>query len=283
LFALGGALPDRRALAPFPKSNDGWLPINSYLLRDGDSFLVVDTGIPAHWPAISANIKRLTHDCRNAAAVVTRREPDSMINLPVLVGEFAIRTVYAGGALSPLDFFDGLDEANGIAQIRETSGVSPAMLQPGAIIPVGELEVEVLPAPLRVLFTNWLYEHKTKTLFSSDSWGFLSSREICGPFVVQPSDEDISEARILAYLETKFDWMQGIDCAPVIGELHDVLGGRDIARICPGFGGIIEGSACATVIDRTLDALRTLQSRPRINPLDGFAWPPKGCELRLAE
>jgi glyoxylase-like metal-dependent hydrolase (beta-lactamase superfamily II) len=164
VFALGGSVPADRRLSWFPEGRTGWLPINCYLLRDKERFLLIDTGVTPHWESIRADIDTLTMGCIGRAAVVTRREPDSMINLPAAVGTFAIETVYAGGGLSPLDFFDGLDEANGIAQIRAGSGVSPAMLQPRAVIRVGSLEVEVLPSPLRVLFTNWLYERTTKTM-----------------------------------------------------------------------------------------------------------------------
>jgi hypothetical protein len=271
LFALGGSVPADRPLSWFPQGQTGWLPINCYLLRDDRRFLLIDTGITPHWDSIRAGIDALCEGCIERAAVVTRREPDSMINLPAAVGTFAIETVYAGGGLSPLDFFDGLDEANGIAQIRATSGVSPAMLQPGTVIPVGSLEVEVLPSPLRVLFTNWLYERTTKTLFSSDSWGLLTSLRDSGPFIAAIGNEEITEQRLLAYLNVKFDWLRGIDTAPVIAELREVLEGRDIARICPGFGGIIEGrDLVSSVINRTLNAVEQLGKYRRASPLADF-------------
>jgi hypothetical protein len=274
IFAFGGSISARRPLSFFPGGFGNWLPINAYGLRDQDDFLLVDTGITPHWNAVRSGIAGLIEGCTKREAVVTRREPDAMMNLPSVVGDFATARVFAGGALSPLDFFDGLDEANGIEQIRATSGVTPVMLKPGSIIPVGSLRVEVLPSPLRVLFTNWLYESETRTLFSSDSWSFLTSRSMQGPFVAHPTAEEIGEDRILAYLDVKFDWLRGIDTAPVLAELHEVLDGRAVERICPGYGGIIEGQdLVSTVFANTDRALKRLATLARRSALAGFSWP----------
>ncbi|MEA3027535.1 MAG: hypothetical protein QOF91_2820 [Alphaproteobacteria bacterium] len=271
LYALGGTVPADRPLSFFPERKRGWLSVQCYVLRDIDSFLVLDTGLTIHRDAIAEGLHALVGDTSERVMVSTRREPDAIINLPWIVTDLRIQKVYAGGELTPLDFFDKVDFASARAHIEASAGVTPASLMPGAIISVGRLQLEVLRTSLRVLFTNWFYEATTRTLFSSDSWGLLTSPESGLPRAVTPADADISPDAIVEFLAVKFDWLMGINTAPIIADLEALVADRPIDRICPTYGSIIEGAdACAQVFENTLEALRRVSCLPRRRATEGY-------------
>lgn len=272
LFALGGAVDADRPLSWFAPGFTGRLPLNCYVYRSGNHFLLIDTGVPAHKARIREGIVALIEGATRREVLVTRREPDTLNNLPWIVRDFAIHEVYAGGDLNPLEFFDTIDEANATAHIKAETGVTTSFVRPGAVVKVGDdIELTVIGTLLRILTTNWYYEAKTRTLFSSEVFGYLTRDAVDGPFVAKPTDDDISPERLVQFLGGRLDWLRGIDTTPIIADFRKAVEGRDIERICPTAGGVIEGrETVKKAIANLIQALEDIGRQPRQSALGDF-------------
>ena len=269
LFAVGGWL--RLGGPPvswIPGEARGYLPVGGFVLRDGGQWLLIDTGLPVHQRDMRAGIAQTVAGCPERRLITTRREADCMLNIPWILREFDIAEVLYAGALDPLDFFTGVEDAEITARLDASGATRTRKIADGEVMPVGGLRLEVLRTELRLLATNWFYEQATATLFSSDAFAFLTA---AAPGSRVSPLGDFAAADIAAFLGAKMDWLVGIDPAPVIADLDRLQRSRPIARICPGFGCTIEGAAVvACAFDRLRDALHLLAARPRPPALGGF-------------
>lgn len=270
LYAVGGTVATTRPTTWIAPDLHGRLAVSCYVLKDGDEALLVDTGLAAHREPISAGLDAVLSGTQRRALIMTRREPDSIINLPWLIRHFAIDTVYCGGILSPLDFFERLDQQAAASHINAIADVGVTWLHAGAHIPIGGLRLRVLRTALCVLPKSHLFEERTRTLFASDSWGFLTQGAEDGVASVA-TGERLSRDRIAAYLRHKFDWLLGIDTEPVQQDLARLLGEDPIERICPAYGCVIEGADLVRhVIEETIAAIAMLGQEPMADRLRGF-------------
>lgn len=273
LHAVGGWITGAPTPSWLPDGAQGWFPVQGYVLRDNDQLLLIDTGLAVHRTDIREALRVLAQGCRSRRMMITRREPDAIINLPWVVKDIGLQEVLCGGPLNPLDFFDAMDDVNADAHIKVTTGATLGRVNPGDILDVGRLRVEVLRPELKVLTTNWLFERVTGSLFTSDSFGFLSRHSPSESRIARPSADEISADRIRDYLDVKFDWLNGSESDPVIEDVTRIFEGRDIQRVCPGGGCVIEGrEAVKHLLSETLAALRTMQKQPWRNALADFPW-----------
>jgi hypothetical protein len=272
IYALGGSLPaDGRLAAWIPKDVRGFIPFQCYVLRAGGQFLMLDGGLPVHRDAVRAGIRALIGDSHERRFMMTRRELDTIMNLPWIAHDFQFDTLYCGGDLSPIDFFEKMDDANIDAQIKALVDTPFEFLKPGLVGNVGSLQLEMLRGALMVLPTFWFYEATTRTLFTSDCWGFLPQERPDSPRVRTPSDDEISAERIEKFLDMKFDWLISIDNAPLANDLKAVFTSRPVDRICPNFGCVIEGRAAVErIVEQTLLALERMAKVPRQSVLAGW-------------
>ena len=153
-----------------------------------------------------------------------------MLNLPWIMRDFSVQQVLYAGPLNPLDFFQGVEDAEIVGRLGAAGASRAAKITDGSVTEIGALRLEVLRTELRLLATNWFYEQVTQTLFSSDSFGFLAA-DIPGSRI--NSRADVDPAAIARFFGAKMDWLVGIDPAPVIADLDRLQASRPIARICP--------------------------------------------------
>jgi len=269
LFATGGWLRiGERPISWLPEGIQGMIPVQGYILRDGASWLMIDTGLAVHWPLIADGIRRTLGDTVERRLITTRREQDCMINLPAILREFGVNEALYAGVLNPLDFFEGVEENDAAARIEATPGLKATRIAPGVVTPVGGLRLEVLRIELRLLATNWFYERETRTVFCSDAFGFLtrpgSSWSSGFSRLHKPDEAPLRAEDAALFLSAKMDWLIGIDPMPIIRDLDAVQAARPIERLCPGLGCVIEGEAAVReAFDRTREALVTLGKRQR--------------------
>ena len=261
----------------------GFIPFQCYVLCDGGQFLMLDGGLPVHRDEVRAGIEALIGGSHERRFMMTRRELDTILNLPWIAHDFQFHTLYCGGDLSPIDFFEKMDDANFDAQIKTLVDTPFDFLKPGPLGKIGKLELEMLRGALMVLPTFWFYEKTTRTLFTSDCWGFLPQATSTSPRVRTPSDAEISDERIENFLGAKFDWLASINNAPLQKDLQAVFADRPVDRICPNFGCVIEGHAAVErVVEQTLRALQSMAKIPRRSPLAGWNYQ-AGARLTEAE
>ena len=276
IYAIGGKLPaDERCGAWIPPGVRGFIPFQCYVLRDGGQFLMLDGGLPVHRAEISAGVAALVGDSHQRRFIMSRRELDTILNLPWLAHDFQFQTLYCGGDLSPIDFFEKMDDESFDQQIKTLVDTPFDFLKPGSLGNIGRLELEMLRGALMVLPTFWFYEKTTRTLFSSDCWGFVPITVASASSVRTPADAELSADRVEKFLSMKFDWLASINNAPLIADLQAVFANRVVDRICPTSGCVVEGRAAVErLVDQTFEALKTMAKRPRRSVLAGWDYRP---------
>ena len=268
LFAVADSVLASRPTSWIAPGLSGALAVPCYVLVSQKSALIIDTGVASHWDTIRNGLDSILEGIPDRALMMTRREPDAISNLPAIVERYALNVIFCGGVISPLDFFERVDTTSTVGHIRFIANSDVSWLKPGSVLQVGRLHVEVLPTTLRVLPKNHLYESQSRTLFGSDTWGLVPQSQP-GPLeIVREDGANLSTDAIVRYLRHRFEWLAGIDTAPMQDEVAHLLSTRRIDRICSSYGCVIEGQALVEcVLRRTVDALGILSGEPVVNRL----------------
>lgn len=273
LHALGGSVRAARAGTWVPPSTNGWLPVQCYALQSGDELLLIDAGLAIHRGEIAQGLEQFAGTTKRRSILTTRREPDTIINLPWLVTNFGFRRVFLSGLLNPLDYFESFEFRSTEAQLDATCDVDVAWLAPGQAAEIGDIRLEPFQPLVRVLSTDWFFDSRSGTLFTSDFGGFFCSDEPRGPFIWSGSDAELSADRLASIIGTKCEWLRSIDTTPMIDNIKQACAGRDVQRICPSFGGVIEGREnVARVLACAFRALELLSQQSWESSLKGFDW-----------
>ncbi len=270
LFAIGGSIPGSPHPCWMPADSDDWIPMQCYVIRSGATAVIMDTGTAVHRTEIRAGLTALLEDTSERVMLMTRREPDCSMNLPWIARDFALESVRCGGELNPLDFFDSFDDANIAAVVRAATPVEFHFVKMGETIELGDLHFQMLRPPVRVLSTSWFYERTTRTLFTSDFWGFRTCRGPSAPTVVA-LDGEPDVAGLTAFIGAKFDFLRAIDTRPMIDDLEALLARYPADRICPTYGCIIEGrGSVERLLAATTKAMRFLSTLEPRSVLEDF-------------
>jgi flavorubredoxin len=233
--------PDRR----------GWLPVNAYLLRRGSAAVLIDTGVAAHRDAVLAGLGDLLDGVESLVLVLSRVvEYDSTGNATSVIRRFGPKRVVAHTPAAPW-----IDYNDPEPFLEEAAAARPTYEEFGPQVKWGredELALEVIRTPLRLLLTAWTYDPHTRTLFTSDSFGYSLLNGGADPRITAAGD-DLESGRVEEQMLAKFNWLDAADTSPIVRGLDGIFGDREIDRIAPGFGCVIEG---ADVVRRHRDMVR---------------------------
>jgi hypothetical protein len=270
LYRLGGVVPIDGRLSWRAPGVTGYEPIGCYLLIEPTTALLVGTGVRLHRRLIIEQVRSLL-DGRELQIYADRNEAEQIGNLAAIVTEFGVRTIWFAGAGHLLRWFEHDDFGGKVPEDTEIVFLMPADSPGRRIIRESERPstvefavgrpLELLHTKLTTLGFSWMYDERTKTLFSSDffSEGLLTEPD--GRPVLRGDDGSTPE-QVREHIHARFYWMRHADTAPLLDNLDRVFGGRDIERICPYHGCVIEGR---DLVQRHLDlARRTLQSSTAI-------------------
>lgn len=252
LFLLGDSIPLDGRVTWVPPDARGWQPVNTYVLKEGDAYLVIDPGVYAHRATVGDQLQRVVPRGAPVSIFLTRAEPDATGNIGEIASRFPVRRLYAGGGPNP---FDAFEAASLMDPARRGERIQMERMPPGYRVPVGgERNVEVMRPAIRLLATWWGYDHLTRTLFSSDTFGHTVQAERDGPRVLGPGDgaqDDV--ATVKEHVLAKFGWLASARTRAVADNLREMFSGRDIERIAPGHGLVIEGSRAVAAHLRALE------------------------------
>lgn len=275
IYAIGGSTSlDARNLSFMPDDARGWLPIQCYVARKDGFALVIDTGVGADAGAVLEGVDWALDGVPRRQFIGTRREPDNLINLPLFTRRYGFERINYSGEVTPLDFFESFEVKAAEVHLKDIYDGEMALVGGGKRIEGTGHGFEIVKTSLRVLATFWIYEPVSRTLFTSDSWGHFTSAAPEGPFRVSGSDPRFGADAVRHYIGKKFSWLRGIDTAPVIADLRGIFAERQVDRICPGYGGIIEGpDNVARIVEATVTALEDLAAEDFPGALGEFVWP----------
>ncbi|WP_431282582.1 hypothetical protein ACQW02_24785 [Humitalea sp. 24SJ18S-53] len=255
-------------MSSYPADARGYTAVNCYLLVEGGSALMLDTGFSAHAGQVVAQLRSvLAPGTRLSVYPMRLNEFMSVCNVEVIADNFDVEQCYSSNPDASLWVdFGGRSDAGGVmpAPLKTTlvARVQTLNVGPGTGRPV-----EAFQAPIRLIGTRWLYDHATRTLFTSDSFTHEWATDAAGPWTLDRADDAQGPAHLRSFLlNTRYWWLEGGETTSLRRKLRDVFDRHDIETLAPGYGRVFRGrDTVRRQFDMMDDVLADL-SRDRIAP-----------------
>jgi hypothetical protein len=254
LYALQNPYPLDGRVSSYPASARGFAAVNSYLLKQPDAAMLIDTGFGKDEPAIRAQIEALIAPGLPLSLFPLRlNEFMSINNVESFAGHFNVETCYTSNIDAALWFdFGAKADGRDILKSMKVTAVTRA-----DTIELGKAgrSIDVMQAPIRLIATRWLYDRLTRTLFSSDMFTHVWRETAAGPWIVRETDNDptsLSDVRSFM-LNTRYWWLEGAPTDSIRRGIGNVFDKYDIETIAPGYGCILSGRKVVERHYRMLD------------------------------
>jgi flavorubredoxin len=239
LYRLGGVAPIHDDISWIPKGVTGYVPLNCYLLLEDEGAALVETGVALNGEVIAQQLNRLLRPGQDFQLFVTRFEPDTLSNMPLLMSQFGMRKISGGGVTNPFDFFDDLSSQE---QLRADYRAELSRLRPGDVVTVSpSRHLDLVVTTLRLLTTFWAYDAQTKTLFTSDTFGHAELTGASQPAVLTAETDVTTFEQVRDHLLTKFDWLKGAETKSLLDDLDRIFDTYEVDMIAPDSGCVIKG------------------------------------------
>jgi len=242
LYALQNVFTLDGRVSSYPASARGFSVANSYLLREDDGALLVDTGFGKDEPTIRAQVESLIALGSPLSLFPLRlNEFMSINNVESFASHFNVDRCYTNNIDAALWFdFGAKEDGRNILDSMNVVAVGRV-----DTIELGKHRraIDVVHAPIRLIATRWLYDRTTKTLFSSDLFTHIWRDSPTGPWIVSETDNDSTSERDLRsfMLNTRYWWLEGAPTDSIRRGIANVFDKWDIETIAPGYGCILRG------------------------------------------
>jgi flavorubredoxin len=245
-FALDGRV------SSYPMSARGYSVVNSYLLKQSDTAMLIDTGFGKDEPAIRAEIESLIAPGSPLSLFPLRlNEFMSINNVATFAGHFNVDQCYTSNPDAALWFDFGTDNSRSILDAMTVNAVTRA-----DTIELGKngRAIDVMQAPIRLIATRWLYDRATKTLFASDLFTHVWRDHADGPWIVTEADDTPTAKHLRSFmLNTRYWWLEGAPTGSIRRGIDAVFDKYDIETIAPGYGCVLRGRKVVARHYRMLD------------------------------
>lgn len=242
LYALQNPFALDGRVSSYPASARGFSVANSYLLKEPDAAMLIDTGFGKDEPVIRAQIEALISPGLPLSLFPLRlNEFMSINNVESFAGHFNVETCYTSNVDAALWFdFGAKAEGRDILKRMKVTAVTRA-----DTIELGKSRraIDVMQAPIRLIATRWLYDRQTRTLFASDMFTHVWRGGETGPWIVDETDNDPTSPRDVRsfMLNTRYWWLEGAPTDTIRRGIGNVFDTYDIETIAPGYGCILRG------------------------------------------
>lgn len=241
LYALANAFELDGRVSTHPAQARGFASMNCYLLIEDGHALMIDMGLAAHREALLAQLDSLI-DRATPLSLWSLRigEFNSIGNVCPIVERFNVVSICA--AVPAAGRWVDLHTMDATLQ----TALDTRVVKGGDVVnvdPSGHRAVDVLPAPLRLLPTNWAYDRATRTLFTSDAFTHAWREELAQPCCIAAGEADpVTERGVRDYLrDGRFWWVEQADTRPIQAEIQAIFDRCDVDVIAPGFGCVLRG------------------------------------------
>jgi flavorubredoxin len=243
LYALQNVMELDGRVSAYPADARGYSVSNCYLIKQGDRALLLDSGLSAHEASIIAQIRALITPATRLSVFPLRiNEYMSVCNVEAIAQNFDVEQCYSGNPDAALwvDFGRRSDANDQRPYSLKTTLVSRA-----ETLQVGDgRAIDVFQAPIRLINTRWMFDHTTRTLFTSDSFSHQWSDHPDGPWSLQADDCDTTAEHIRSFLlNTRYWWLEGGKTTELRRKLGVVFEKYPIETIAPGYGRLLRGRA----------------------------------------
>jgi flavorubredoxin len=210
----------------------------AFLVCGADRSLLVDTGLPVHWPDLEKDLDRILGDRALDYLVPTHPEVPHMGNLAQLLSKYPVATVVGDVRDYHLylpGFANRLDQRPLGSELDLGGGYRFTFL---------EALIRDLPGSL------WGYEHSQRVMFVADGFAYVHTpfseggepvhrpghcRLMTSEMAQLPSVEQA------AYLTRgSLGWSRYLDAGPIFERIVDVLARYPPALIAPAHGNVID-------------------------------------------
>lgn len=290
MHAVGGVIgaDDRQSWVP-PEAGR-WLPMHLFALRDGARAVIVDGGVRAFRDAIETGLADVLAGADQTDLVLTRYNFDTLINVPWLCRRFDIRHLHVYlpsnfvlGTTRVMSFMDAFEDVNIELHVRSIAPVEPTSIVPGEDFTAAGRRMRCLRGPLRLLQSEWVYDYATGTLFCGDTFGCGTTARADDDVVTRAGRGQDVLSRLPAALLHRFGFLAGAETTKLRADLAEIFDAVPVARLCPSFGTVIDGSDLVAEVRELTD--RTLAELSTATPItEVVGTPPYPTRLRtLAE
>ncbi len=253
LYALQNPFALDGRVSSYPAGARGFSVANSYLLKQSDAAMLIDTGFGKDESAIRTQIEQLIAPGSPLSLFPLRlNEFMSINNVETFAGHFNIDQCYTSNPDAAL-WFDLGAEANGRSHLdamKVTAVTRADTIQLGK----GNRAIDVMQAPIRLIATRWLYDRATRTLFSSDMFTQVWRERADGPWIVTDADDTTTAREHRSFLlNTRYWWLEGAPTDSIRRGIGEVFDKYDIETIAPGYGCILRGRKVVARHYRMLD------------------------------
>jgi len=224
----------------------GFAPMNTYVLREGADALIIDTGVSAHTAELLDQLAGIVGDADRLAVLQTRiGEYTTICNTVPIAERFGMATIHSEQDDSPrwVDFRPAYGRDTGAAEALAGADVKlfhvPDTI---AVDAAGARILDIFHATLRLLPTSWVYDRRTRTLFTSDSFTHVMRADPGGPWVVDDvhDSSDVEQMRD-HLLTTRYWWLAGARLDAIRASIAETFERHDVETIAPDFGCILHG------------------------------------------
>jgi flavorubredoxin len=270
LVMIQNPYPLNGRVTNYPKAARGFTASNCYLIVEGGHGLLLDTGLTVHEADVLSALEHAGADGMQLDIFALRLgEYDSVCNVRPIAERFTVRRLYGGqrNGRTWVDFRPEWTPPGAAVGSPRLDGAEYVHVRSHATIsidPGGRHTVEVMRPALRLLTTHWVYEPESETLFTSDSFTYVTREHATGPWVTDGDDRVPSVDEVADYLQaTRFWWLCAADSERLIDELQETVDRYSIKRLAPAHGCVVEGSsAVAAHVDVLARAIRQLAQQP---------------------
>lgn len=207
ILVLTDLVPIDGRVSWIPPNAKGVEPYNAYVVLSDDRALLIDTGVALHEESLLGTLRNVIGS-RQLVVWITRIELDNLGNLARIIEDFPGVQVITGNVVPLFK----------LVHISET--IAPPLparriLIGNNLAEFGFARLRIYEALIRTLGSTWLWDDKTRTLFTTDIF-CTDMMERADQSVLRRDEVGFQTAeQMREFILRKFDWLAPADTTPL--------------------------------------------------------------------
>lgn len=239
-------------VSAYPSNVRGYSDGHCYLLKENNDAILIDSGFASYRDQIIGSLSQLiSKDDELSIFPLRINEYMSVGNVEAISNTFRAKQCFS--SIPNIHLWMKFSRHSETLAGYELNTALVKRAQDIHMGPEGARVLHAFQAPIRLIGTRWIYDHATRTLFTSDSfthqWQSVSGED---PIITSASDVADAQHVRSFLLNTRYWWLEGGKTSELCRKLDAVRRDFPIERIAPSYGKITEGAAA---VDRQFDVL----------------------------
>jgi flavorubredoxin len=252
IYRLGGFIELDGRISWAPPIPGRYTPNNCYAVVEEDRAYLIDTGVAAHREIVIEQLEELLPTDRPVTAFLTRSEYMCSGNLAAICNTGRVDELVT---TSRNPFAGSTEIVRGL-----TDNVRRTEPDRGSIVPLGSSEsLLIIPPLLRLLGMFWVYDKRSRTMFTSDLFGHVSvASPSARPIVDDLARDDTTYDTVRAHTLMRYHWLPMATTEPLIAWMENVFDTYETEVLAPTSGAVLVG---APVVGKHYDLMIELLRR----------------------